>query len=58
MPGVIGETVKPQNIEEAQNRDIFARGLDAGQLRGHFRPRLIEKPAFEAVLPVRKSGPA
>jgi hypothetical protein len=30
MHGVIGETVKPQNFEDGQNRDIFARDLVAG----------------------------
>jgi len=46
MPGVIGETVKPWDVEEAQNRGIFARDPAAGQSRGHFRPRLIEKSAI------------
>jgi hypothetical protein len=58
MHGVIGETVKPPNVEYAQNRDIFGLDLAAGNRGAVFRRGLIEKWAFQALCPVREPAGA
>jgi hypothetical protein len=48
MDGVIGETVKPRDFEDGQNRDIFGPRFGSQQSQGRFCRSLIEKWAFRA----------
>jgi hypothetical protein len=56
MQGVIGETVKPRTSKTFKT-EIYSRGILAAGDRRVFRPCLIGKSTFPAVLPIRNIGP-
>jgi hypothetical protein len=48
MQGVIGQTVKPPEFEDGQNRDIFTRDLAGGNHRDIFAGVCLRNGHFNA----------